>query len=68
MPGLLAQLPELPDPEVGVDPTAYLVLMLVGFLVGAAGHVYESRTVVAVGIAMIFLATVLLPLALFVTR
>jgi hypothetical protein len=66
--GLLAQLPELPNPDVGADPTAFLILMLVGFLVGAAGHVYESRTVVAVGVAMIFLATVLLPLVLFLSR
>jgi hypothetical protein len=46
----------------------YLTLMLVGFLVGAAGHLYKSRLVVAIGIAMIFLATLLLPLALVATE
>jgi hypothetical protein len=67
-PELLAQLPDLPNPEVGTDPKAYLVLMLVGFVVGAAGHVVQSKAVVALGIAMIFLATVLLPIGLALTR
>jgi hypothetical protein len=46
----------------------YLVLMLVGFFVGTAGHLYKSRLVVGIGIAMIFLATLLLPLALIATE
>ncbi len=46
----------------------YLILMLAGFLVGTAGHLYKSRFVVAIGIAMIFLATLLLPLALIATE
>jgi len=46
----------------------YLTLMLVGLLVGAAGHLYKSRLVVGIGIAMIFLATLLLPLALIATE
>ena len=35
----------------------YLILMLVGFVLGAAGHLYKSKLVVGIGIAMIFLAT-----------
>ena len=46
----------------------YLTLMLVGFVLGAAGHLYKSRLVVGIGIAMIFLATLLLPLALIATE
>jgi hypothetical protein len=46
----------------------YLTLMLVGFVVGAAGHLYKSKLVVGIGIAMIFLATLLLPLALVATQ
>ncbi|MGH2957886.1 MAG: hypothetical protein ACRDL6_12945 [Solirubrobacterales bacterium] len=46
----------------------YLVLMLVGFFLGAAGHLYKSRLIVGIGIAMIFLATLLLPLALIATE
>jgi hypothetical protein len=48
--------------------TPYLTLMLVGFVLGAVGHLYKSRLVVAIGIAMIFLATLLLPLALIATE
>jgi hypothetical protein len=49
----------LPD-----DDTPYLVLMVAGFVVGILGHVFRVRLMVAVGIAMIFLATLLLPIAL----
>jgi hypothetical protein len=46
----------------------YLTLMLVGFVLGAAGHIYKSKLVVGIGISMIFLATLLLPLALIATE
>ena len=48
----------LPD-----DDTPYLVLMVAGFIVGILGHVFRVRLMIAVGIAMIFLATLLLPIA-----
>ena len=48
--------------------TPYLLLMLAGFVVGTAGHIYRSKVVVAVGIAMIFAATLLLPLAVIATE
>jgi hypothetical protein len=46
-----------------VSPRAYIALMGIGFIVGTAGHVIKSKPVVAAGVLMIFLATVLLPLA-----
>ena len=45
----------------------FIVLMALGFVVGVAGHLYRSRPVVATGIGMIFVATLLLPLALYAT-
>ena len=48
--------------------TPYLFLMLGGFVVGAAGHLYKSKLVVAIGILMIFSATLLLPLAVIATE
>jgi hypothetical protein len=48
--------------------TPYLLLMLVGFVVGTAGHLYKSKLVVAIGILMIFAATLLLPLAVLATE
>lgn len=48
--------------------TPYLALMLAGFAVGAGGHLYKSKVAVAIGILMIFLATLLLPLAVVITQ
>ena len=48
--------------------TPYLLLMLAGFVVGTAGHLYKSKLTVGIGIAMIFCATLLLPLALIATE
>jgi hypothetical protein len=42
----------------------YLALMGLGFLVGAYGHLVKSRWLVAIGVIMIFLATLLFPIAL----
>jgi hypothetical protein len=49
----------LPDT---IEP--YLGMMAAGFLVGAYGHLIRSRWVVAVGVILIFLATLLFPIAL----
>jgi hypothetical protein len=57
-----------PDPSWGTDPLPFVLLMLAGFVVGTTGHVYGSKPVVVVGIAMIFLATFLLPLGIYVSR
>ena len=42
----------------------YVTLMAVGFAVGIAGHLFRARWLVAVGVIMILLATLLFPLAL----
>jgi hypothetical protein len=47
------------------DPLPFIVLMGMGFVVGVGGHVYRSKTAVAAGIGMIFVATILLPLGLY---
>ena len=39
------------------SPTPFVALMMLGFLIGCAGHLYKSPTTVAVGIAVAFLAT-----------
>jgi hypothetical protein len=51
-----------------LSPRAYIALMGLGFVVGTAGHIVRSKPVVAAGILMIFLATVLLPLTAHVSR
>ena len=47
------------------DPLPFIALLGLGFVIGVAGHVYQSRTVVATGIGMIFVATLLLPLGIY---
>ncbi len=47
------------------SPVPFILLMFAGFLVGAIGHVYKSKTAVATGIGMIFMATLLLPLGIY---
>jgi hypothetical protein len=46
------------------DPLPFIALMGLGFVVGIAGHLYKSRTAVAAGIGIIFVAT-LVPLGLY---
>ena len=46
-----------------LSPGPYIALMGIGFIVGTVGHVVKSKPVVALGVLLIFLATVLLPLA-----
>jgi hypothetical protein len=66
---LLAQLdlrddgPDLiPDSGLETDPTPYLILFGLGFLLGALGHLTQTKTLVALGVTMVFLATLILPL------
>ena len=54
--GLGALLPESIGP--------YVALMIAGFVVAVLGHATHSRWLVAVGIIMVMLATLLFPLAL----
>jgi hypothetical protein len=51
-----------------LSPGGYIALMGIGFVVGTAGHIVRSKPIVAAGILMIFLATVLLPLTAHVSR
>jgi hypothetical protein len=47
------------------DPLPFVILMGLGFVIGIGGHIYKSKTAIATGIGMIFLATILLPLGLY---
>ena len=47
------------------SPVPFVLLMFLGFLVGAVGHLYQSPATVATGIGLIFIATLLLPLGLY---
>jgi hypothetical protein len=75
LPELLAQVPFLdpgggPDQSGGfrVSPRGFIAILLAGFLIGVAGHVVRSRAMVAFGIALIFGATVLVPVLLAIAN
>ena len=50
------------------SPMPFIVLMALGFLIGVAGHIVRSRPLIATGIGLILVATLLLPLALYATE
>ena len=67
--GLLAQLdlrgkgPDLtPDRSLQADPTPYLILFGAGFVIATFGHITKLKTLIATGILLILLATVILPI------
>jgi hypothetical protein len=49
------------------NPAPFIALMAIGFLVGTLGHVYRNHTAVGIGIALVFMATLLLPLLMYAT-
>ncbi|HVW46605.1 MAG TPA: hypothetical protein VHA76_06110 [Solirubrobacterales bacterium] len=53
----------LPSAALPHTPGAYIAIVLVGFAVGIAGHLFKVRWLVAVGIALIVLGALLLPFA-----
>jgi hypothetical protein len=46
----------------------YMTLMVIGFGVGIVGHLFRWRLLVAIGIVLIFLATVVFPIAVNLTH
>jgi hypothetical protein len=51
--------------EFSPNPEPYLILFGAGFAVAALGHLSSSKTLVAAGLLMITMSTVLLPLAMY---
>jgi hypothetical protein len=59
---VIARLPDLPSRDVGTDPKPYILVFGIGFLVGVLGHIFKVKVMVAAGVLMVFMATVVLPL------
>ena len=60
----------VPVPLATVLPESvsfYLAMMLVGFLIGGYGHLAKSRLLIILGVLLIFLATLVLPVAIVLT-
>ena len=61
---MLAQFPALPDPGEGSEGfqrmmSIFGTLMLIGFVLGIAGHITKIKTLVLVGVVLVFAATAL---------
>ena len=73
---LLAVLADFLDPTKGPDqsggfqtsPSFFIVLLGIGAVVAVIGHVTRIRPLIAAGITLIFLATVLIPIFLNATH
>lgn len=50
------------------SPTTFIVLLVLGFVIGTAGHVYKNQVAVAIGIALVFTGTLILPAIVFLLR
>jgi hypothetical protein len=49
------------------SPVPFVILMAAGFLIGGLGHLYKSKTMIITGIGLIFMATLGLPLGLYLS-
>jgi hypothetical protein len=57
-----------PSGEFRVSPTSLIVLLLLGFVIGALGHLFKSRTLQAAGVLLILAATIFLPIAYSISK
>jgi hypothetical protein len=73
---LLLAMSDFLDPGSGPDqrgdfeisPSFFIVLLALGFVIGTFGHIIKSRTLVAVGVTLVFAATIFIPVALSVSN
>jgi Flp pilus assembly protein TadB len=73
---LLPALADFLDPTKGPEqsgrfqtsPSFFIVLLGIGAVVAILGHLTRTRTLIAAGIVLIFLATFLIPVYLQATR
>jgi hypothetical protein len=50
------------------SPLPLAALVLLGFLVGGAGHLYGSKTTIALGIGLVLVGTLVVPYLLYVSE
>jgi hypothetical protein len=73
---LLLAMSDFLDPDAGpeprgdweVSPSFFIVLLVLGFVIGTLGHLIKSRTLVAAGVILVFAATVFIPIAIGVSN
>jgi hypothetical protein len=51
-----------------VSPSFFIAVFALGFVLAAFGHLVRSRALMVIGVLLVFLATVLLPIAYSVSN
>jgi hypothetical protein len=51
--------------EFSPNPEPYIAILGLGFMIAVLGHISQSKWLIATGLLMIFMSTVLLPLAIY---
>jgi hypothetical protein len=51
-----------------VSPSFFIMLLALGFVIGTVGHILKSRTLVTIGVILVFAATIFIPVALSVSN
>jgi len=54
--------------DFSTSPWPFIITFGAGFAIGVLGHLYGSRLMVAFGIAIVFVATLVLPLVLSISN
>jgi hypothetical protein len=54
--------------DFAVSPTLFIALFALGFVIGTLGHLVKSRALVAAGVSIVLVATIVLPIAYSVSR
>ena len=73
---LLLAMSDFLDPGAGPDqrgdfevsPSFFVMLLALGFGIGTVGHILKSRTLVTIGVILVFAATVFIPIAISVSN
>ena len=52
----------MPRPTFDPSPDPYILLLLIGFVVGGFGHVVGSKILVAIGLGLVYAGILILPL------
>jgi biotin transporter BioY len=52
---------------VQADPLPLLAVVVLGFVVGIAGHLYNSKTAIITGIALVMMGSIGVPLLLYLS-
>lgn len=54
--------------DFSTSPTPFILVFGIGFVLAVLGHVFRSRTVVAVGVALVLLSTLVVPIYLQIVK